>query len=124
VWLWRNLNDGWTAAKLERLIESEIPPGCSREQVEGWLDRHAIPHGYFGGTAKDAEFNAYLARQAGVDGANLSGVVQGDIADANEHLLRHPTGFLFLCSEIYLYFFFDKQGRLVGHWVDVAVYGP
>src|SRR5579871_3804476 len=40
---------GWTSARLERLIRAEVPPGCGRAEVEGFLDRHRILHGYVPG---------------------------------------------------------------------------
>jgi hypothetical protein len=61
-------------------------------------------------------YNADVARQVGLDEGNLSGVVQGQIGEANEHPL--------MSSEIFIYFFLDRQGRLAGHWVDAAIYGP
>jgi hypothetical protein len=41
-WLWGESQRGWTTAKLERLIRSELQPGCDRVDVEAWLDRHGI----------------------------------------------------------------------------------
>src|SRR5262249_13814944 len=33
-------------APYDRRLDRELPPGSTREQIEAWLDRNAIPHRY------------------------------------------------------------------------------
>jgi hypothetical protein len=96
AWLMWLIFRGWTTARLERLINAEVPPNGSRPELESFFDRHGIPHGYFDGT-EPSGFNADVAKKAGFDGRNLGGVVQGEIENANESMLMY--------NEIFIYFF-------------------
>jgi hypothetical protein len=110
AWLWWNTQQGWTVARLERLIGAEVPVGSDLAQVEGWLNCHGIQNTYSILNAHDNDY-ADSARQAGLRKQNLSGVMKGDVVPANESW--------FFRSEIEVLFFFDKNGRLAGHTVDV-----
>jgi hypothetical protein len=100
-----------TAARLERLIQEEVPPNCDRQQAEAWLDRHGIQHLYSEDTTGDRSGHDTMPSLAGLDHRTLSGMVRGDICGRNPGRGVHFSGF------IHVYFFFDKQGRCVGHLV-------
>jgi hypothetical protein len=115
--MWFIFLRGWTGAEIERAIRAEVKEGSNRQSLEMWFQTHGIPHKYFEGP-DHAKFNNDVAKSAGLQGTEISGVLQGfiDMEHSNEHFL--------LPSEIFIYFFFDSDGRLLGHFVDPAVYGP
>jgi hypothetical protein len=115
--VWLILFRGWNAAELERLIRLEVSEGSDRNRVELWFEKHGIPCAYFEGP-DHARFNASIATEIGLEPSEISGVLQGcvDMHQSRAHIL--------LPSEIFVYFFFDKKGRLIGHFVASAVYGP
>jgi hypothetical protein len=115
--LWRCSFHGWTKAKLERLIYSEVPPDCTREQAEAWLDSHGISHTYWAGVDGDRVGSSTMPMLAGLDEEELGGMVRGDVRteDAAKVDLIFPQR---LC----VYFFFNKQGRLAGYLVYSFVY--
>jgi hypothetical protein len=100
-WLWWTTQRGWTVAKVKQLIRQELPPGCGREQVEAWFDRHGIEYGYCEEVAGNKE---------------LSGTLEGEIEDANVDLI--------FSGEISVCFFFDKNGRMVSHRIRRFVFCP
>jgi hypothetical protein len=110
---------GWTVARLERRIKSEVPPGCGRAEVETWLHRQGIRHSYWQDTTGDRRGEHTMPMLAGLDSKDLSGMVRGEIA----HSEGANVNWIFP-GDISMYFFFDKQGRLVGHLVDPFVYMP
>jgi hypothetical protein len=109
-WLAWTSPQGWTEARLERLIRAEVAAGSDRAQVEDRLNRHSIKHAYFINNA-DHEYYMGFARDAGLRKEDLSGVLKGNVGPANEGWI--------LRSEIEVFFFFDRQGRLAGHFVEV-----
>jgi hypothetical protein len=113
--VWWATHRGWTEAKLERLIGPEVPAGCDRAVVEGWLDRHGFPHRYAPIDVGDRYF-ADTAAKAGLDLRALRAVVKGDVFPANESLVFR--------SEIEVFFFFDAHGRVAGHALEVWLDGP
>ncbi len=101
-WVWRDSQRGWSAEKLERLIQAELPADCDRQQVETWFDMHGIRYGYcIPGDQPDDDSMPTLAGQ-----------IEGKEAN---------VGFL-ESGRIDIYFYFDKQGRCAGHKVDPFVY--
>jgi hypothetical protein len=117
-WLWWSSQRGWTVAKLERLIQAELPQGCDRAAAEAWFDRHGIRYGWFEDTTGDMRGHQTMPQLAGLQSNELSGMMRGDIAgpEANVSLI--------VPGRISVYFFFDKQGRRVGHLVDPFEYWP
>jgi hypothetical protein len=111
---------GWTVARLERRIKAEVPPGCGRAEVEAWLDRQGIRRSYWEDTTGTRyQDGTTMPILAGLDPKDLSGMVRGDIAPSE----GANVNWLFP-GRISIYFFFDKQGRRVGHLVHPFVYMP
>jgi hypothetical protein len=103
---------GWTVAKIEHLVGAEIPVGSPRPEVEASLKKLGIKHSYFHDVTKGNIASIHgqtLPQRAGLAERDLSGMVEWVIDDANVDLF-HP-------SYIYVYFFFDREERLVGHLV-------
>jgi len=117
-WLWWCSQRGWTVAKLERLIEAEVPPDCGRKTVEAWFDQHGIRYTWFEDTTGAMRGHQTMPQLAGLRSEDLSGMLCGEISgpEANVDLI--------FPGRISVYFFFDKQGRRVGHLVDPFVYMP
>jgi hypothetical protein len=116
-WIAWNALHGWTQARLEARITAELPTGYTREDAEGFLDRHGIYHEYYPGV-KEGSFNDYAVKTAGLSERDVAGVVTGHVTpgEANEHWL--------LPSDIDIHFFIDPRGKVIGHWVDPIIYGP
>jgi hypothetical protein len=116
TWVGLDSQRGWTVAKLERLIEAEVTPHCDRQQVEAWFDRHGIPHKYSVDTTGSRYGDQTMPMLAGLRDEDLGGMVGGGIEgpQANLGFLRN--------GRISVYFFLDKQGRVVGHLVHPFVY--
>jgi len=116
VWVWQDSKRGWTVTKLESLLAVEIQVGCDRQHVEAWLDKHEIQHSYWADTTGDRSGHSTMPMLAGLRDEDLSGMVRGWIKGSEANL-----GFL-ENGEIRVYFFFDKQGACVGHWVVPFVF--
>jgi hypothetical protein len=115
-WMWWSSQRGWTVAKLERLIQLEVPRECDRATVEAWFDRHGIRQSWFEDTTGDMRGQQTMPQLAGLRSSDLSGMVRGDIVGPAANVDWVFPG------RISIYFFFDKQGRRVGHLVDLFVY--
>jgi hypothetical protein len=133
AWMFMNARKSWTEGKVEALIQAEVPSGCSRQQVEDWFSRHNISHNYMEDTTGDRYGNDTMPMLAGLKDSDLSGMVRGEIysrhyalrgvgdqssvppehdePEANVSWLQLQEGY------ISIYFFFDKDGRCVGHLV-------
>lgn len=115
--LWWYSEHSWTAAKLERLIAVEIPAGCDRATAEAWFDRHGIQYGWSEDTTGDGRGNQTMPEWAGLESSDLSGMLRGHINGPAANVDWIVPG------RIIIYFFFDKQGRCVGHLVEPRVLG-
>jgi hypothetical protein len=116
AWVWIDSRRGWSVDRLEQHITGEIPANASRQDVEQWFDSHAIDHRYLPGRVSDTIGNQTITAIAGYNDADTSGSVRGDIRgeDAN-------TGFL-RSGRITIYFFFNKDRKLLGHYIDPFSY--
>src|SRR4029077_6219922 len=92
----------WTVSKLERLIQSEVPVGCDRHQVEVWFERHHIAHMYLTDTTADTSSGSTMPELAGLKSEVLAGMARGIIEGDKAYV--HPI----LNGRISVYFFFDK----------------
>lgn len=116
-----------TVAKAERMANGG-PPGSSVGQVKAWLISQGITSTpslrspYFDELRRDGKTSSRdwmgcqigdltPADRAGVKGDDVYSVVSVDYPDAERRLL--------IWDEITIYFFFDADGRLIKHWVDV-----
>jgi hypothetical protein len=113
-WWWWATHHGWTVAKVERLIEAEVPRRCSRATAAAWFRRHKIDYTRFEGFPGDMRGHQTMAELAGLRSDEIGETLRGEIDEANLDLICHGT--------ISVYFFFDKQGRLAGHLVHPFVY--
>lgn len=118
IWRWIDSQRGWSVPRLEASIKAEIPLGADRRTVEKWFDAHGIPHSYFTDTTADSLGGSTAATLAGLRDEDLGGTVRGLIDEPEANL-----GFL-RSGEIWIYFFLDKHGRVVGHLVHPFVYSP
>ncbi len=102
---------GWTVQNLENLIQAEVSQDSDRQEVESCLDRRGIRHIYeedFG----SVRFNDQTPPTfVDLREDNLSGMV---IAQLSRRQVR--SGILEI-GTIYVFFFFDRQGKLAGHWI-------
>lgn len=118
AWIWREFQRGWTKEKLESLIAAEVPAGCNRAHVDAWFDKHRIQHQYMADTTGDQSGNSTMPMLAGLRDQALRGMERGLIEGPEANV-----GFL-ESGRISVYFFFDKEGRVVGHLVHTFIYSP
>jgi hypothetical protein len=104
TWALVDSQRGWTEARLEKAIQAELPAGCDREQVEKWFDMHGIGHAYVKHKS-DVHADDSKIRQ-------ITGWIEG--REAN-------VGFG-ESGRITIDFFFDDEGRCIGHRIDPFVY--
>jgi len=100
---------GWTVGQVERLVRTEIPPGSARLEVEAWLKNHNIKYAYLDDVTRNRLDGQSVPQRAGLAERDLSGMVEGYIANANVDAIYQGS--------ILVYFFFDREGRLVGHLI-------
>ena len=114
--MWWASQRGWTVAKVERSIHTEVAPDCDRRTVEAWFDRHGIRHYWFENASEGVQVLRTRTQSVGFRNEDVSGMLRGDIEGPEVNVdLVFP-------GRIFIYFFFDKQGRRIGHVVDPFVY--
>jgi hypothetical protein len=100
---------GWTPEKVEKLVAAGPPPGSNPTEVEAWLQERRIQYWYLEDVTRNRLGRQTMPEIAGLEARDLSGMVKATISDANGHPL--------LSGNINIYFFFDKNGKLVKHLV-------
>jgi hypothetical protein len=121
AWFVYDNNHDWTVAKLQRLIQSEIPPNSDRVQAEMWFERLGI-HYFISDGSKGGGMvgKKTLIELAGLNADDISGIVIGQLkADRGSPRANLGWG---RNGGITIYFFLDRQGRLAGHLVHPFVY--
>ena len=114
---WIYYHRGWTESKVESLIRTELSLGCDRIAVAAWFDRHKIPHIHSRELDRHMQGHLTMPDLAGLDSSKLSSMESGRLEGpgVNVHLIMD--------GRITIYFFFDKQGQLVGHYVNCFAIG-
>ena len=115
--IWQSIT-AWSVGKLERSIRAEVPAGCDRPTVEAWFEKHRIAHSWSEDTTKAMSGHETMPQLAGLRSEELSGEVHGGIEGPES------TVWLIFTSRITIYFFFDKKGRKVDHYVDQHIIMP
>lgn len=119
VVLWWYLERGWSVRKVESLIGSQLPKGCGRDHAEKWFRGHAIQFEWMDGEPGDMvgptqiQSARTMSQLAGLGNVKIQGTLRGNIPNANVDLLFNGS--------IWVYFFFDADGRCVGHLVRPQV---
>ena len=109
-YVWYQYEKGWTPHKVERALKQGIPFGSTRNQVEDWLAKMAWNQtGNFAVMTGDVD-----AQLAGLDLKELSGAIGAAVPDSNVDLIW--PGY------IAVYFYFDRNGRLVKYLVKPFVF--
>jgi hypothetical protein len=102
---------GHTEQQLESTVQAEVRPNCNREEVESFLDRHGIRNYYTEDFENDSFRGQHPFQYVNLREQDLSGMVVGVLSGREVR-----SGFLEY-GIIYMYFFFDKRGQLIGHWI-------
>jgi hypothetical protein len=119
AFLWYEMEKGWTPSKVEREIQLKLPPGSTRPQVEAWLDSihpdgsFYVDRYYFKGTTNLGLIGNQTPLQ-------LSGLPPDQIAGAFRATFHSANVNLIFAGWIDVYFFFDKNDRLLGHYLTWA----
>lgn len=112
---------GLSVSRLESLIQAEVPPNADRKSVEQWFDAHEIDHVYVPALVNmlgqgDMIGHKTIVEVAGFQNAGVAGYVRGMIEGE-----RANVGFM-ENGRISTYFFLDKDGKVIGHYVDQFIY--
>jgi hypothetical protein len=116
--LWLDPDRRWTEDRLERAIAKDLPPGSDRPTVEAWLDRRRLPHTWSDSVTTHWRGMRTMPELAGLRNSDLSGMLVGELQSDQAKVD------LFFAGELRVFFFFDKQGRCVGHYLDPFVIMP
>lgn len=116
VGVWFYSQRGWTVAKLERLIQTELPLDCDRKTAEAWFKRHGIWHDSFAYAPRDMRGHSTMQQLAGLQSKYIEHTVRGEIDSPAANVGLIDSG------RISLYFFFDENDRLLGHYIDEFMY--
>ena len=108
------LTHGWTPEKVKRLVSTSCPPGTSRAEVKAWLAANPFSDTECESYGADSPKGCYV-REVKLDPRNLSDCLWICVPNPNVDLIG--TG------ELEVYFFFDKQDRLLLAYVRPWVRG-
>jgi hypothetical protein len=113
VFGWWHTHSGMTVATLDTLMLAELPNGSNRQEVELWCDRNRIQCRYSSQISNPqlGYANCDVLEHAGVNASSLSGMMTGKLGP--EFVAQDLVAF---STEIDLFFFFDNDGRLAGHF--------
>jgi hypothetical protein len=103
---------GLTGERAEQMVSAALPDGSTRDQVETWLDAHGIQHGRCGRFYTIQRNNIYPRLKT----LPIESEVTADVPDAFTSWRGRHGG-------IQMFFFFDKDGKLLMHIVDGFFYG-
>jgi hypothetical protein len=126
--LWYETEKGWTPKKIEQAVHENVPPGATRAQVEAWID--SIPsdstcrvyHDYFNFDIApfrdhlDTIGNQTVVELSGLPRDQVKSMVRAPFAGANVDLIWG--------GRVTVYFFFDRNDRLLGYFMDTFVASP
>jgi hypothetical protein len=98
------MTHGWTEWKVERLVNAACPPGTSRAAVQSWLRSNPFADRSGEHWGADAPKGCYV-REVNLDPRNLS--------DCLWIVVPKPNVSPIASGEMEVYFYFDKQDRLV-----------
>ncbi len=111
-WLgWRELQPrvNLTVEEVEQMVQTQIPRDATRQQIEGWYAARGLNAQYFDGNDTDSERGKSVLEIAGVAKEDVAGFARGEFREAEVELLR--------VRSIFVYFFFDCAGKVIGHLV-------
>jgi hypothetical protein len=116
---------GWTETRLESSIENEVPADADRALVEAWFDCHRIEHTFFERTANaDMVGHDSIPTLAGLKDEDLGGMVRGFLREKDAHVgyMNEANVGYMNNGTLSVYFFLDKQGKVVGHYIYPFIY--
>jgi hypothetical protein len=121
VLFWRETPWGMTPYQVDRLVSrADLRPGATRVSVENWLDSQQIPHDF----TTDAEnpggpmgYRPRLQDLCDLKPDDVAGIVRAKI----RNVVVDPW-----CpwwnGEIWVYFFFDRDNKLIRYVVEAWPY--
>jgi hypothetical protein len=116
-WLVHSATHGWTESKVRRLSEAKCPSlGSDRETVKQWLKSNPFSDPNGPSIASDRP-GLYYCRDVGLDPTKLS-------SDALSIGCPDPNVGVFCFGEMEIFFYFDKNDKLVRVYVRPWVAGP
>jgi hypothetical protein len=108
---WVYANRCVTVDRLEAEIKTSMRPGSTREEVEAWLNAHGIDRHWYVEHGTPEDFHEQNPWRAGT-GTGAAGAVVG-FFPAGRNCLTAAIDL----GNIYVLFFFDKEGKLSSHLV-------
>ncbi len=103
---------GWTKEALVRAVEAELPNRSERVQVESWLKSRRLRWTSLSHPSLELRGSRDIVDVAGVTRTSVASIIRADIGvdEVKPEFLR--------TYELRAYFFFDKQERLLGWYVE------
>ncbi len=112
IWFWQ---DGWTEGRVEQAINESLPINSTRDQVERWLkEMNWTNYNFFAAAGGDHIGHQTVSQVAGLDERTLSNMIKV--------IVPNPKVDLISPGLIYVYFFFDLDGRLVKYYIYPQVF--
>jgi hypothetical protein len=106
---------GWTEGKVEQAIKGSLLINSTRNQVERWLNKmNWTDYDYYTDVTGASIGHKTLPQLAGLDHRALSGMIKVNVPNPRVSLIW--TGL------IYVYFFFDHDGKLVNYYIYPIVF--
>jgi hypothetical protein len=109
---WRQLRTrvNWTVQDIEQMVRTEVQADATRQEVEEWFARHGLKAQYLDGNETDSLGGKTVLEMAGLSKDEVASFARGDLPEAEVDLLRE--------RHIFVYFFFDRGGKVIGHLVE------
>jgi hypothetical protein len=92
------------------MVNSELPGDATRQEVDEWFARHGLQVQSFHGNETDSFGGKTVLEMVGLAKEQVACFSRGELADAEVGLLR--------VRHIFVYFFFDQGGKVIGHLVE------
>jgi hypothetical protein len=108
AFIWYEGTKGWTPEEVGWQVKAALPRGSMRTEVQEWLDSQAFPSG-----SSAPSRGPWLPSAAGVDPDQVSGAISAQVPSPNVNWRSQE-------ARIAITFFFDNEGRLLGHVVVVG----
>ena len=99
-----------TVPEVERRVDTALPVGSTRSQIEAWLAGQGIEHRF--------------SEMPFLEAPNVIGPPDTDYSGVITGIIRHTDRSLFVTGSIQLYFLLDADGRLKRRLVKWVGTGP
>lgn len=104
----------WTTQQVRNILQSEVPVGSSVSQVQVWLHTMNI----------DYDYSTVATDPPGTAETEPYKYAPKPFSSYLTAVMRQNDNGLIYSEHIFIYFYFDKQGKLINYYVDVDYDNP